>query len=319
MAEKLSDKLKAAFRKVDTSLGKGVDKASSFKMPTLSSILSKDRGAPKGALYPKASEFKAFKSGQKTKALLSGKKLPSTSKALVTAKTAKNLRRLGTLGRLARATTPIGLGLLAAEAVYKTATPSKEAKARIKATKKRLSKTTTKQMHEDLIKAKGGKMLKGGQKKLDKNKDGKISGEDFKMMKANEGKMMSFKDYVKKQSGAQVSPNEVEELKKKYIKKISGAQVGPAEEKKLMKYMPKASVGLGVLMSDKARKKIKKSLKDRASISPAISPALNYLSRDMGGEAKSTQGYGAARTSGMGLQDEQLPAGKTLDYYKDIM
>jgi hypothetical protein len=30
----------------------------------------------------------------------------------------------------------------------------------------------------------GGKMyLKGGQVKLDKNKDGKISGEDFKMMK----------------------------------------------------------------------------------------------------------------------------------------
>jgi len=36
----------------------------------------------------------------------------------------------------------------------------------------------------------GGQMLKGGQKKLDKNKDGKISGEDFKMMKAKYGKMM---------------------------------------------------------------------------------------------------------------------------------
>jgi len=35
----------------------------------------------------------------------------------------------------------------------------------------------------------GGQMLKGGQKKLDKNKDGKISGEDFKMMKAKYGKM----------------------------------------------------------------------------------------------------------------------------------
>jgi Ca2+-binding EF-hand superfamily protein len=31
-------------------------------------------------------------------------------------------------------------------------------------------------------------MLKGKQKKLDKNKDGKISGEDFKMMKAKSGK-----------------------------------------------------------------------------------------------------------------------------------
>jgi hypothetical protein len=32
-------------------------------------------------------------------------------------------------------------------------------------------------------------MLKGKQKKLDKNKDGKISGEDFKMMKARYGTM----------------------------------------------------------------------------------------------------------------------------------
>ena len=82
--------------------------------------------------------------------------------------------------------------------------------------------------------SKGGEMLKGNQKKLDKNKDGKISGEDFKMMKkkAKKGKMM-------------------------------------------------------------------------------------YA--NMGMEAKSTQGYGAARTSGMGLQDEQLPPGKSLDYYKDIM
>ena len=39
----------------------------------------------------------------------------------------------------------------------------------------------------------------------------------------------------------------------------------------------------------------------------------------MGMEAKSTKGYGAARTSGMGLQDEQLAPGKSLDYYKDLM
>lgn len=31
------------------------------------------------------------------------------------------------------------------------------------------------------------------------------------------------------------------------------------------------------------------------------------------------RGYGAARTSGMGLQDEQLVPGKSLDYYKDLM
>ena len=37
----------------------------------------------------------------------------------------------------------------------------------------------------------------------------------------------------------------------------------------------------------------------------------------MGGEMK--KGYGAARTSGMGLQDENLIPGKSMDYYKDLM
>ena len=34
---------------------------------------------------------------------------------------------------------------------------------------------------------------------------------------------------------------------------------------------------------------------------------------------KSVRGYGAARTSGMGLEDQELPPGKSLDYYKDLM
>ena len=34
---------------------------------------------------------------------------------------------------------------------------------------------------------------------------------------------------------------------------------------------------------------------------------------------KSVRGYGAARTSGMGLQDENLIPGKSMDYYKDLM
>ena len=49
----------------------------------------------------------------------------------------------------------------------------------------------------------GGEMLKGNQKKLDKNKDGKISGEDFKMMKAKSGKMMkAYKGDMAKGYGA---------------------------------------------------------------------------------------------------------------------
>ena len=100
--------------------------------------------------------------------------------------------------------------------------------------------------------------LKGKQKELDKNKDGKISGEDFKMMKAKKGVMAE------------------EDNLSKYVREIK-------EERK-----PKGAKRL----SDEVKKK------------------------NMGGESK---GYGAARTSGMGLQDEQLPPGKSLDYYKDIM
>ena len=50
-----------------------------------------------------------------------------------------------------------------------------------------------------LMKKKGyamGGALKGGQKKLDRNDDGKISGDDFKMMKKKGGGMMKKKGYA---------------------------------------------------------------------------------------------------------------------------
>ena len=42
-----------------------------------------------------------------------------------------------------------------------------------------------------------GGALKGSQSKLDKNKDGKISGDDFKMMNADPGGMMKKKGMAK--------------------------------------------------------------------------------------------------------------------------
>jgi hypothetical protein len=42
-------------------------------------------------------------------------------------------------------------------------------------------------------KTEGGQMLKGGQKKLDKNKDGKISGEDFKLIRREKPEMKPIK------------------------------------------------------------------------------------------------------------------------------
>ena len=44
---------------------------------------------------------------------------------------------------------------------------------------------------------------------------------------------------------------------------------------------------------------------------------LNVATQSKGGEMK--RGYGAARTSGMGLQDENLQPGKSMDYYKDLI
>ena len=66
----------------------------------------------------------------------------------------------------------------------------------------------------------------------------------------------------------------------------------------------------GAAISDAEMKKFKKTI-------PAKKGKM--MKASMGMEAKSTKGYGAARTSGMGLQDEQLVPGKSLDYYKDLM
>ena len=65
--------------------------------------------------------------------------------------------------------------------------------------------------------------------------------------------------------------------------------------------------------------KVKEMLKKKASVSPAMSFLGDTAKKSKGGEMKSTKGYGAARQSGMGLQDENLIPGKSMDYYKDLM
>ena len=134
----------------------------------LKNLFSKTRGASKSANYPAKFEQTAFKAGQKTRNLLTGKKkatVLSKSKDLVTADAAKKLRKLGKLSKvakLARIATPLGLGTVAAQAIYQTANLSPEAKARVKAAKKKMSKITTKQAHADLLKnsASKGKFMK---------------------------------------------------------------------------------------------------------------------------------------------------------------
>ena len=153
-------------------------------------------------------------------------------------KAAKKLGTLGKIGRIARAATPLALGIEGASLAYKVATLSPEKKAKVKKLKTKLSKTSTKDYHADLL-----KMNTGGDTMLKKIPEGP-KGEGLRKLKAERP------DVTKK--------------------------MGFAKKGKMLK----ASMGM---------------------------------------EAKSTKGYGAARTSGMGLQDEQLVPGKSLDYYKDLM
>jgi|TARA_E500000318_G_scaffold105073_2_gene111631 adenylosuccinate lyase len=75
--------------------------------------------------------------------------------------------------------------------------------------------------------------------------------------------------------------------------------------------MMKAALGVAALASKKGREKAKKIMKGKTK----LSPAMNYLGRDMGGEIK---GYGQARSKGMGLQDESVPM-KDNSYIKDLI
>jgi len=118
------------------------------------------------------------------------------------------------------------------------------------------------------------------------------------MMKARYGTMAKgdVKEGLKKSSEFK---RKLEDFKYNAIKRIRGAKAGPAEEAKLNEMMPS----------------VKDSPSTRKSKMKAVKMKLSKLKT--GGEMK--KGYGAARTSGMGLQDEDLIPGKSMDYYKDLM
>lgn len=130
--------------------------------------------------------------------------------------------------------------------------------------------------------------LKGNQAKLDKNKDGKISGEDFKL--------------IKKAANTQQSDSGSEKM----MKRSMGGKVMKATKGKLAE-------------EDKYAKQVREMKLDAKKGKGTSRLSKDIKKNNMGGEMKFTQGYGAARTSGMGLQDESLPLDKSLDYYKDIM
>ena len=62
-----------------------------------------------------------------------------------------------------------------------------------------------------------------------------------------------------------------------------------------------------------------KSKKGKRNLKSEKKRLVREIKVEKASMGKSVRGYGAARTSGMGLQDESLPPGKSLDYYKDLM
>jgi hypothetical protein len=124
-----------------------------------------------------------------------------------------------------------------------------------------------------------------------------------------------------KLSGAQVSDSEANRIKKLVPNLKDSPSVRESKEmalKKIMKNMPKMKAGnmanLKPVPADK--EKSLGQLPEDVRNKMGYAKKGKIMKASMG---KSVRGYGAARTSGMGLEDQELPAGKSLDYYKDLM
>ena len=111
---------------------------------------------------------------------------------------------------------------------------------------------------------------------------------------ARKGKMMK----ASKGGGADMSKTESRGTR---IRKLLNAASAKGAAGEAAKEALKNVKLTGMAASEKEIKKLKEAMPKKA----------------MGGEMK--KGYGAARTSGMGLQDENLIPGKSMDYYKDLM
>ena len=174
-------------------------------------------------------------------------------------------------------------------------------------------------------------MLKNPQK-ADLDKDGKLSSYEKKRGKAIESNMeqkpikavlgvaamgLLGAKYLSKKKKASAKPKDdsesllpIEKLEGKDQKKTQQLM---ASKGKMMKARVGRSVetsGMKKIKAEDIRKnKIRKARKEGIGVA-------DEAKMNMGGEMR---GYGAARTSGMGLQDEQLVPGKSLDYYKDLM
>jgi|14BtaG_2_1085337.scaffolds.fasta_scaffold00981_2 hypothetical protein len=145
--------------------------------------------------------------------------------------------------------------------------------------------------------AKKGKMVKDEKPKEKPKKPGQIFIELKTPMKARYGTMAKgdVKEGLKKSNEFK---SKLMKFKTNAVKKLSGAAISEKESNQIMKMIPS----------------IKDSPDTREAKMKAVKMKLSKLKT--GGEMK---GYGAARTSGMGLQDENLIPGKSMDYIKDLI
>jgi len=154
-----------------------------------------------------------------------------------------------------------------------------------------ISKSSYSNMKKGFPKKANVGALIGGQKKLDKNNDGKISGEDFKMMKPKKA-VLGLAAAVTKKG-------------RKFIKKLMG--------KKLEATSSSKGLPIGGGEGSPLLSMYQKATKQKTARHGGYMKKANI---GMMMEKPSTRGFGAARTSGMGLENEALKPGKIYDKVK---
>ena len=143
----------------------------------------------------------------------------------------------------------------------------------------------------------GASMLKGNQVKLDKDGDGKISGNDFKLMKSKKGSMAQ-----KKPGGAILGTLALGLIGQHFLKSKNSKSVATPIEG-----------APGLIRSKLLKDKNTKATEQKKARHGGYMKKAN---RGMMMEKPSTRGFGAARTSGMGLENEALAPGKIYDKVK---
>ena len=215
------------------------------------------------------------------------------------------------VAKFARAATPIGLATVAVTSIKKFE-PGKSPQEMARKAYIKGGQDPDKAMRDSgdvtkMLNYKGGG-LKEATKKL-------------KAQGYNTGKMITFAQFVKNKAGSQVSESKIQQLKNQYKRMMGGSQIGPSEEKKLNKMMKMSGGDMANLKKIPEGPK-GEGLRKLKAARPDVTRKMGFAKKGKVMKAmagKSVRGYGAARTSGMGLQDEQMVPGKSMDYYKDLM